>query len=462
MSARRSNAGDLAHYAENEFGEPNYSDAFARADYQFTDATSGSFHLLWSRDEITAVRGSGTQQANAEYRNVYAWGSLDHQWSTDFASRLILSYTELDNERSGSVNEPSARRGTVRDERTFHIVGLRLENDLSGPVAHRFGLEARRLWGKYDYASALRIEPDFPFPGSPAIERQRVAAPKPDGFEAGAYWEARVDLTERWIVNAGLRIDTQTYDGSDDGEQLSPRLSLLYAVSPQTHLRASWGRYFQSQGINELQVEDGVDRFHPAQYADHAIVSFEHASAAGFDLRIEGYVKDYRRVSPRFENVFDPLTLFPEAEFDRVRIDPDRTRATGLDVLLRMRPHGSWSGWLGYAWSRVEDHIDGHDVPRSWDQRHAVNLGVTWARGPWTATVIDSYHSGWPTTALEIDYASGTSDAADRRSQSRSLHVLQLARFPRHPHVRTAAWCPGRLRRGEQRARSRESMLRRL
>ena len=254
----------------------------------------------------------------------------------------------------------------------------------------------------------MRIEPDFPFPGSPAIDRQRVAAPKPDGFEAGAYWEARIDLTERWIVNAGLRIDTQTYDGSDDGEQLSPRLSLLYAVSPQTHLRASWGRYFQSQGINELQVEDGVDRFHPAQYADHAIVSFEHASAAGFDLRIEGYVKDYRRVSPRFENAFDPLTLFPEAEFDRVRIDPDRSRATGLDVLLRMRPHGSWSGWLGYAWSRVEDHIDGHDVPRSWDQRHAVNLGVTWARGPWTATVIDSYHSGWPTTALEIDYAGGT------------------------------------------------------
>ena len=37
-----------------------------------------------------------------------------------------------------------------------------------------------------------------------------------------------------------------------------------------------------------------------------------------------------------------------------------------------------------------------------------MNLGVTWARGPWTATVIDSYHSGWPTTALEIDYAGGT------------------------------------------------------
>jgi hypothetical protein len=33
---------------------------------------------------------------------------------------------------------------------------------------------------------------------------------------------------------------------------------------------------------------------------------------------------------------------------------------------------------------------------------------VTWASGPWTATLINSYHSGWPTTSLSFDPQTGT------------------------------------------------------
>ena len=46
--------------------------------------------------------------------------------------------------------------------------------------------------------------------------------------------------------------------------------------------------------------------------------------------------------------------------------------------------------------------MDGTDVPRSWDQRHAVNLGVVWAKGAWSATLVDSFHTGWPTTELQV------------------------------------------------------------
>ncbi len=58
-------------------------------------------------------------------------------------------------------------------------------------------------------------------------------------------------------------------------------------------------------------------------------------------------------------------------------------------------------------WSQVTDRVGDENVPRSWDQRHAINLGVTWASGPWTATVINSFHSGWPTTQLPIDPVTG-------------------------------------------------------
>lgn len=429
LSYRRSNVGDLVQFSENDFGEPNYQDAFGRLDYVLSDRTTAALDVLVSGDAISAIRGEDTQRVRAEYRNVYAWATLDHEWTDAASSRVILSYTDLTNERHGTIAEPS-RSATVADDRLFHVLGLRWENELeTGVLQHRFGIEGRRLWGEYNYASDVSWAADAPFPGSPARRVQRRLTPQPEGFETLGYWDVRADLAERWTVQGGLRVDTQTYDGSDDGEQWSPRLSALYELGADTHVRASWGRFYQAQGINELQVEDGVDRFYPVQFADHFIVGFDHAFAAGVDLRVEAYRKRYRRLNPRFENLFDPLVLFPEAEYDRVMIDPESARAYGVETLMRLRPRGSWSGWLSYTWSRVADRVAGRDVLRSWDQRHAINIGVVWSQGPWTAAVANSYHTGWPTTALALDPASPTpqvSSAARNRNRFAAFNSLDL------------------------------------
>jgi outer membrane receptor protein involved in Fe transport len=385
--------------------------------------------MLVSSDEIKAIRARETQQVNAKYRNVYAWATLDYDWSDAASSRWIASYTDLSNDRHGHIDDPT-RTASVSDERTFHVFGLRWENTLeTAHLRHRFGIEARRLWGQYRYESDVSVVADTPFAGSPALHVQRSLAPEPDGYETLGYWDLRAELTPRWTVQGGIRIDTQTYDGSGDGEQWSPRLSMAYALAPRTTLRASWGRFYQPQGINKLQVEDGIDRFQRPQFADHLIVGFDHSFALGWDLRVEAYRKRYRRLHPRFENLFDPLVLFPEAEYDRVLIAPESARAYGVETLLRLRPHRSWSGWLSYTWSQVEDRIDGRDVPRSWDQRHAFTLGIVWSKGPWTAALTDSYHSGWPRTELVIDASSGVprvSAAARNRERFKAYNSLDL------------------------------------
>ncbi len=299
------------------------------------------------------------------------------------------------------------------------MLGLRIDNAIEGRIfglfenetpAQRFGLEVRRLWADYVYASDVRFQAGFPFPSSPALSTQRTANPNPAGYETSAYWDARMKLTDRWSLQTGLRLDTQTYDSSGDGEQWSPRFGVLYAPNGKTEFRASWGRFFQSQGINELQVEDGVDAFFRAQHADHTIVSVNHAFEFGIDFRLEAYRKEYRRLRPRFENLFSPLVLLPETEFDRVLINPDRAQSEGVELSIRLQPHGAWNGWLSYAWSRARDLIDGAYVSRSWDQTHAVNLGLAWNRGPWSVTIADSYHSGWPTSELMV--AQGAAPAA--------------------------------------------------
>jgi hypothetical protein len=301
LSGRRSNASELARFSEKEYGEPEYFDAFGKLDYRLSDATQVSFDTLASGDRITALKDSGRQRARAEYRNVYAWGTLEHDWSDAVDTRLILSYTDVSNERTGRVNDPGRRVGQVRDIRNFHVIALRADHRfaLLG-LDHRAGFEVRRLWGRYDYASDVSFEAGFPLPESPGSRVQRRARPKPDGFESAIWWDSRFTLGSRWTLLAGLRLDTQTYDGSGDAAQVAPRLSVLYDLGPTTRLRASWGRFFQAQGINELQVEDGVERFYQAQHADHMIVSLDHEIAAGLDLRIEAYRKNYRRINPRF------------------------------------------------------------------------------------------------------------------------------------------------------------------
>jgi hypothetical protein len=401
LSARRSNVGDLSRYSEHDFGEPQYADGLIRLDYEFDDKTRAAFDTLLSRDRVTAVRDGGSERAEAEYRNAYAWATLERDWSERWSSRLILSLTDIDNERTGEVNNPGQRTGSVEDLRRFHVVGLRVENELDATLLdQRFGAEVRRLWGRYDYESDVLFEPGFPLSDSPGAREQASAHPRPHGFETSAYWDGRMELASAWTVQAGLRFDTQTYDGSDDAAQWSPRISVLYALQDRTHLRASWGRFYQAQGINELQVEDGVQQFYQPQHADHAILGLDHEFAPGWDLRFELYQKEYRKLRPRFENLLNPLVLLPETEIDRVMIAPDSARARGVELLLRAEPWTGWNAWFGYTWSRVEDRIDGRDVLRSWDQTHAFNVGVSWVRGPWAATMTNSYHTGWPITTL--------------------------------------------------------------
>ena len=255
LSGRRSNLGELVQFSENDFGEPNYSDGFARLNYRVNDSTQASLDFLVSEDRIDARRASGIERSRAEYRNTYAWATLQHTWSERADSRAIVSFTDIANTRGGVVDEPGRRSGSVLDNRAFEIAGLRLDNRYDGDWLHqRFGTEVRALWGHYTYRSQLRLEPGFPFPDSPGFEQQRSLSPAPQGYEASGYWDGKVALGRRWTIQAGLRFDTQTYDGSGDAEQWSPRVSLLYDLSAQTHLRASWGRFYQSQGINELQV----------------------------------------------------------------------------------------------------------------------------------------------------------------------------------------------------------------
>jgi hypothetical protein len=402
-SIRRSNLDEVADALRSDLGEPAYMDGFARVDYQWSPATRGSLHMLLANDKADINNSAGTEHADVEYSNTYVWGTLSHDWSERLATAALVSYTDVASQRTAVVFEPGRRVGNVDDQRDYDVLGLKLDGSYTTERwLQRAGVEVRWLDATYDYRGTVDFADDYPFPNAPAQDFTRAISLDPAGEHVALYYTVRGKLTDSLTAELGVRWDEQSY-GVDADNQLAPRFNVAWRLSAQTRLLASWGRYQQFQGIEEVPVEDGVDQFSPSETADHLIVGLEQDLSPAWQLRVEGYRKDYSNLRTRYESLYDPLSLAPELRWDRVAIAPGSALAEGGELLLTRRPVDAWSGWFGYAWSHVADRVQGNEVRRSWDQTHTFNLGVLWSSGPWQATVATQYHTGWPVTPIALD-----------------------------------------------------------
>ncbi|MBW7930089.1 MAG: TonB-dependent receptor [Gammaproteobacteria bacterium] len=438
LSARRSNLDVLAELVHSKVGSAGYSDLLGRIAWGPDEDTLFFAGTLIADDDFDGNTADGSERLSATYRNRYLWGGWRQYWGSGLSSRAILALTDIDNKRSGRMDKPGRQSGWLDDDRNLDVIIARLDVEHHGQRLYtRFGGEARESHGRYRYRSNLVREPDWPFPGDPGVSMTRDLAPEPESHQFAAYVSSRVWLGAGLSAELGLRWDKQVYDDDSGPREVSPRINLMYELSPATRLRAAWGRFWQSQAVNELQVEDGIDTFYDAQRADHFIVSLEQALGERFGLRVEAYVKDYDRVQPYFENLYDPVQLLPELEPNRVRVAPASSRARGVELLLRQRDAGPWSWWLSYAWSRVTDDIGGRAVPRSWDQRHGIGAGLRYAGQHWEFTLTDVFHTGWPTTRpdLGLDTTSGlvAIDSGERNaSRYRNFNSLDFRALRRY------------------------------
>lgn len=398
-SARRSNLAQVINLAESDLGEPRYVDTFVKAEYDLDDQTTVAAHALFAEDRIKLNDNDETEFAKTNDRNVYLWATAEHQWTDELLGRALVAWTTVDKDRSGTVDDPAGETGTVEDLRDSHSALVKVEIEQGNDsLRWRAGVDASWLAAEYAYASTFQTTAGYPFPNSAAESIVRNLSPEPEGTQTGAFVAARWRVTDVVTSEVGLRWDNQTYDKVDGGTQLSPRINLLYDPSAETQVRASWGRFYQAQGIGELQVEDGIDTFFPAQRADHLILSVEHALTDRISARVEAYYKDYEELKPRFENLFDPFVVLPELQTDRVEVAPTAGLVRGVELLVRDRSGDPWGWWLGYTWSRAEETVELADVPRSWDQRHTFNGGLSWTEGPWDLSLAGTWHTGWPTT----------------------------------------------------------------
>ena len=404
LSARRSNLDTVLDLANEDRGEPGYTDMYGRLGYQITDTLALTGSALRFDDDLELNDTDFEETAVATYRDAYYWLRLDYETGPDLHGSVVLARSELDSDRSGSVDQPGIASGELTDQRRFSIESVQTDWSLArnDSLAFAFGAEWRHMDGRYDYSDHADYDVLFATPGAPQdASRDRIISVAPSGDQFGAYASVRAQPMESVVLDLGLRWDHQTL--SDDGaDALSPRASVLWLLGDRTRVRAAWGRYFQAQAINELQVPDGVDEFLPPQRADHWVAGIEYQHPAEIDLRLEVYMKEYTRLRPRYENLLNAAVLLPELKPDRVRIAPESAEAHGVELSVSRETEAPLRWWLTYSWASARDEFAGMESDRSWDQAHAFGAGLAWRTAQWELSLAGRYHSGWPTTALRL------------------------------------------------------------
>ena len=401
VSARR---GNLDLVIDPKFGSPSYYDVFAEYAFDITPAATLSINALYADDRVDIILESEPEeleQVVSNTGNAQLWLQLDNRWSNELSSKTVLSATSFTNRRTGSLNDEEKIVATVFDDREVQQFGFRQDFTFTASDTHlvQWGLQLQYSDASYDYRNTAEY-----FGLSAMYEGQEESSSvavvtSPNGASYSLYFADRWKLSTRTVMEWGLRFDDQTYTELSSDSQLSPRISFLQSVGDSSELRFSWGRYHQAQEVNELQVEDGISNFWPAQRTDHLIVGYRHLFNQQYSLRVEAFHRNMRQVQPRFENLFDPLGLIPEVQPDRVRLDPSSAESRGLEISLDAT-RGSVNWWASYVLSRATDRIDGVDELRSWDQRHAVQGGISWSNEQWDVALAGSVHSGWPLTEL--------------------------------------------------------------
>jgi len=406
VSARRSNLGMVL---KRDWGKPEYFDVFTELGFNFSEDTRLSFNGLWADDQVIVTLESDPEELEesvSNTQNQHFWVLLENQWSPNLSSNTVLSTTSLNNRRQAEVNDFEKYVARVSDNREANILGLRQDWRFDGLDNHvlSWGVEIKHLEAKYLYSSVAEYFEFFEFyPGLESPTTSFVQA-APKGNSYALFFSDRWQINNATSLQWGMRWDRQTYTEPVYADQISPRVSMLHAINDSIDLRLTWGRYHQAQPIQQLQVEDGVDVFFAPQRSEHWIAGLQFHLPSDYHLRLEAFYKDYSHLKPRFENLHDPLALIPELAPDRVRIDPIAATARGLEITLENRSMGPLSWWASYTWSKASDTVQGNEELRSWDQRHAVQAGLSWQSDPWEIGVAFNIHTGWPTTSMSIDY----------------------------------------------------------
>ena len=189
-----------------------------------------------------------------------------------------------------------------------------------------------------------------------------------------AYAQVRIGGGSRLTLTPGGRVDHWTLTGSTAA---SPWINGEFRLSERTRLRGGTGVYRQFPDLDEVfGIHGGGDELRPER-ALHVDAGIEQMLPRQTRLLFNVYMREERDVlwAPGAEPRLSNGTLQPGA-FDAPWVNALSGDARGAEVVLRRDATDGFSGWAGYAFSRLRytDTQTGESFWGDADQRHTLSL----------------------------------------------------------------------------------------
>ncbi|MDH3531951.1 MAG: TonB-dependent receptor [Gammaproteobacteria bacterium] len=432
VAARRGNLDLVFDVVDPERGSPDYRDFLLHGGWSFGDRADISVNYLLSVDKIQLADTARGEVASAKYDNEAFWLKWIANWNDALTSTTVASFSSISNRRIGSLNLTGIVLGSLDDWRDFRAYGFKQDWTFAprGQWMLSFGIDAKHLDGNYRFSSTRTVSEPFDAILDNTRSTVRDFDIAADGAQYAAYAEIRWQPNPHLALDIGVRRDHQNYTTPGGDAQTSPRASLLFNAGENTELRLGWGQFSQAQEVNELQISDGVADYFAAQRAEHVVANVQHHFRAGIDLTLSLYRKSFREVRPRFENAFNSLTIVPEIQFDRYRIDASSAQSRGAEIMLsRGSAQQAVLWWLSYSWSEVRDSVATGKLKRSWDQSHTGKAGISWRWKTWDFSAAAEVHTGWPRTELMATTGVDPDGSAQLRVATTELNSRQYSAF---------------------------------
>lgn len=441
-----------AGLVEENSAFPNFYDVQAKVTFGPFDGHKFNLFGIYSADGVDIVSGNERNSpdsisVNNITRNDVVGFTWDYAPDANFFLQTTLSWYRNGGDAAfnSQVLDPSLNREAFKDFSADtirpYLLNFRFNTEFEFQK-YSWETKSNLLWGNGNIFEAgvgmdiLRTTLIFDFQFDPQLLAFLGSNPN---FRSSiddvrdtktynrykAYVQNKFNLWDKVFINPGVRLDHYEILGKS---YLAPRLSASWAFDDLTTVRAAWGIFYQSPGYEKLQDRATIYDFSPtnvetleAEKAIHYIFGIERWLSFEWNLRVEGYYKDFQNlITPKIvdgtryytERVpgQDPNTSAgwtrPVAvradSLTQIPVNGSYGESYGIEVLLAKKNidrNSKLSGWIAYSYSVADRFERDYTVPFRFDQRHTVNIVLDWqfARA-WNLGVRWQYGSGFPLT----------------------------------------------------------------
>lgn len=237
-----------------------------------------------------------------------------------------------------------------------------------------------------------------------------VANSNTDFIKYGSFIQgSRKIFADKVAISGGIRMDANSLNTSESNplQQISPRVSLSYAVADQWNINASMGRYYKLPSYTQLAFRNGGVS-NPGNYiqSTHYVAGVEYIPSSTFRLTVEGFYKKYSNYPV---SILEGISLANKGtEFGSIGNEAvtqsGKGRAYGMEIFMQKKLTRHFFGILSYTLYKSEfTNRNGMYLPAAWDngQLLSITAGYKLPRN-WELGIKFRYQGTAPLTPFDL------------------------------------------------------------